>query len=427
VSNRVVVTGIGLLTPVGIGVEPFWKALTAGRSGVGQITLFEVDRFPVKAAAEVKDFKLREFTVQRKMIKVMSRDIQLAVAAADLTMRDAGLEVGKFDPDRIGVNLGAGLINADIRELRPALVSSMRDGRFSFEEFGAHGMRELFPLWLLKYLPNMLACHISITYGCRGPSNSITAGHAAGSQAIGEAFRILQRGDADIMLAGGADSKIHPLSLARFVLLGVVATGDGDPRTLSRPFEKNRRGMVVGEGAGIFVLEELEHARRRGAKVYAELAGYGCASAGAPPENWRLAGAGVDSAMCRAMQDASISPADVDYVNANGDSTVENDRAEVLGIKAAMGDEAHRVPISSSKSVIGHTCCSAGALESAATVMTIRDGVVPPTINYDEPDPELDLDFVPGEARQCNVDYALTNNFGFGGQCTSLVFKKFRD
>jgi len=427
VSKRVVVTGMGVVSPVGIGLDLFWKALVAGRSGIGRLSLFPVERFPVKAAAEVKNFRVQDFAVQKKMIKVMSRDIQLAVAAADLATRDAGLETGKIDPTRIGVNLGAGLINADIQELRPALVSSVRNGSFSQQAFGAEGMCELFPLWLLKFLPNMLACHISIIYNCQGPSNTITTGHAAGSQAIGEAMRIIERGDADIMLAGGADSKIHPLSLTRFHLLDVVATGDGDPATLSRPFEKNRRGLVVGEAASILVLEELEHARRRNARIYGELIGYGCASAGTWPEDWALAGTGVAAAMRRAMHDASISPADVDYINANGSGTLQDDKAEVAAIKTALGAEAQSVPVSSNKSMIGHTCCGAGATETAATVMSFAEGVIPPTINYDEPDPELDLDFVPNEARECPVHCALVNNFGFGGQCTTLAVRKFED
>jgi len=426
-DRRVVVTGIGVVTPVGIGREACWKSLVDGASGVAPVTLFETGSFPVRVAAEVKDFKASLYIKQRKSLKVMARDIKLAVAASQLAIWDADLDLDKTDRRRVGVNMGAGLINADIHELALALNASMVNGVFSMQRFGATGMNQLFPLWLLKYLPNMLACHTSIIFDCQGPNNTLTTGNTGSSQAIGEAFRIIQRGSADVFLCGGSDSKVHPLSLVRFVLLGNVAQVDGDPTKVSRPFDRDRCGFVVGEGAGVVVLEELEHARRRGAHVYAEVLGYGCTNHGLNPECVDGEGTGVAEAMKMALRCASVGPEHVDYINANGMSTVEDDRAETKAIKRVCGERACKIPVSSIKSMIGNLSAAAGAVEFASTVLSVHEDVLPPTINYENPDPECDLDYVPNVARRIKVRVALTNNFGYGGQCTTLAVGKLRD
>jgi len=425
-SRRVVITGMGVIAPLGIGIGPFWENLVAGRSAVGPITSFETGNFHVKIAAEIKNFDPKALIKQRKSLKVMARDIQLAVACASLAMMDAGLEQpGKVDPRRIGTSLGAGLIPTEINELGVAIVNS-RDGQqqFDIRKFGKEGLEYLFPLWLLKYLPNMLACHVSIIYDLQGPNNTITTACAASSQAIGEGFRVIRRGDADMMVCGGSDSKINPLSLLRYGLLKVLATRNDEPQKASRPFDRDRNGMVVGEGAGIMILEELDHARKRGAKIYAELAGFCSTCDGRMVGLACSDGSARDIAMKGAMEDAQVNPSEVDYICAAAIGTKAHDRAEAQAIRRAFGEVADRAPVTSLKSVMGHLGAGAGVVEAVAAALATQHDVVPPTLNCENLDPECALAVV-REAQQRPVRNVLCNVSSFAGQNASLVIKKF--
>ena len=423
-SRRVVITGMGVIAPLGIGLEPFWENLVAGKSAVGPITFFEMGKFSVRIAAEIKNFDPKAHIKQRKSLKVMARDIQLAVACASMAMEDGGLEQpGKVNPRRIGTSLGAGLIASDINELGVAIVHS-RDGQqqFDIRKFGKEGLEHLFPLWLLKYLPNMLACHVSIMYDLQGPNNTITTACAASSQAIGEGFRVIRRGDADMMVCGGSDSKINPLSMLRYYLLKVLSTRNDDPARASRPFDRDRDGMVVGEGAGIMILEELEHAKKRGAKIYAELAGFCSTCDGRLAGTAGSDGSARDIAMKGALEDAQIGPAEVSYICAHATGTKYNDRMEAAAIRRAFG--AVQAPVTSLKSSMGQMGAGAGAVEAVAAVMSTMRNVVPPTLNCENLDPECSLPVV-RTPEQRPVQNVLCNVSSFAGQNASLVIRKY--
>ncbi len=427
-SKRVVVTGMGVFSPVGIGKEAFWNGLSNGHSGIGPITLFDTTGFGVHFGGEVKDFHPQTYIEQRKSLKVMARDIQLAVAAAKLAVDDSKLDTKAIEPWRFGCSLGAGLISTSIEELGPAVRNSTdQNGEFDIHRFGSEGMNTLFPLWLLKYLPNMLACHISINYNAQGPNNTITTACCASTQAIGEAFRVIQRDGADIMLAGGSDSKINPLSFLRYELLNVLTHNGVDPTKASRPFERDRDGFVVGEGSGIVVLEDLEHAQRRGATIYAELVGYGTACEGSGILEMNEKARGLVHSMREALSESGLNPAQIDYINANGLSDLKKDRLETLAIKEVFGSHAKELAVSSIKSMIGHLGAGAGVVEFISSIMSLGSGIIPPTINYDNPDPECDLDYVPNTARQKSMKAVLTNSFGFGGQSACLALKKWEN
>lgn len=415
------------MTPLGIGKTAFWQALIAGNSGVDYISAFDTGHFPVKIAGEVKDFSARDFLENRKVLKLMARDIQFAVAAARLAVDDAGIERDSIDRTRFGVSLGAGLISSDIDELGLALSRSVDEaGKFSIKMFGEEGLRNLFPLWLLKYLPNMLACHISIIYDAQGPSNTITAGDTSGTQAIGEASRIIQRGDADIFLAGAAESKVHPLTIVRQHLLGNLSESSDEPKKVSRPFEKNRDGLVLAEGAGVVVLEEISHAEKRGAKIYGEVVGFGSASSASPPNRADTDGSGLARSIKAALADSAFSAQNIDYILAYGLSCPFSDVAETRAIKEALGERARQIPVSAIKSMTGHSGAASGAIEFIAAALALENSKIPPTINYDESDPECDLDYVPNQARDLEPEAVLVNSFSFGGQNSSLVLRKLK-
>jgi 3-oxoacyl-[acyl-carrier-protein] synthase II len=425
-SHRVVVTGFGVLAPNGNNTESFWEGLRTGRSGVRNIESFDVGGFNVKAAGEIRDFKARDFVPNRKALKIMGRNIRFGVAASQMAMEHAGLKETPPDPERFGVVMGSGIVPSDVEELGDAVMASLDDeGKFDVRRFGAEGQKMLFPLWLLKHLPNMVAAHISIIHEAQGPNNTIVTACSASTQAIGEAARIVERGDADVILAGGADSRIDPLSLVAYSLLGAVTTADRPPAELSRPFDRKRDGFVLGEGAACLVLESEEHAKARGASIYAEVAGYGSSFDAYAVTSPEPEGRGAIQAMKAALRDAKIDPSDVDYISAHGTSTVLNDRMETTAVKKLFGDRAAKVPMSSIKSMIGHLIGAAGAMEAVTSVLAIRDGVVPPTINLTEPDPECDLDYVPNEAREAVVKTVLSNSFGFGGQNAALVLREY--
>jgi len=424
-NRRAVVTGIGVISPIGIGTEPFRENLRSAKCGIGRIESFDVEGFIVKFAGEVKDFEARKFIKQRKALKVMARDIQLAVAAANMAVEDAGLSENGMDPKRLGVCLGAGFMSSELDELGVAVAASRNDdGAFDIKKFGSEGMGNLFPLWLLKYLPNMPACHVSIIHNAQGPNNTITTDSTAASQAIGEALRVIQRGSADAMICGGAESKINPPSFMRYILWNLLSKRNDEPEKALRPFDRDADGLVLGEGAGIIVLEELEHARARGAKIYAEVAGYGvscdtnAAVGGLPDARARSA------AMINAMKDAAVSPSEVGFISAHGLGIKENDRAEVEAIKQAFGEEASSTPVTTVKPMMGHLCAGAGGVELIAAVLCLQDGMIPPILNCENPEPDFGLDFVRGEPRQDKVDVALVNTSSLAGQNASLILKR---
>jgi len=424
--RRVVVTGFGALAPNGNTAESFWSATREGKSGIARIEGFDPSGFAVKVAGEVKGFDPAKFVPNRKALKVMGRNIRLGVAASRMAMEHSGLLESPPDPARFGVVMGSGLVPTDVEEVGEAILASLdEEGRFDLRRFGTTGQKVLFPLWLLKHLPNMVAAHVSIFHQAQGPNNTIVTACSASTQAIGEAMRILERGDADVMLAGGADSRIDPLSLVAYSLLGALSVSDREPARVSRPFDRDRDGFVLGEGAGVLVLESEEHAKRRGATIHAECVGYASSFDAFAVTQPEPEGRGAVQSMREALKDARLSPDDIDYISAHGTSTVLNDLTETVAVKKLFGPRAPKVPMSSIKSMIGHLIGAAGALEAVASILVIRDGVLPPTINYETRDPQCDLDYVPNTAREARVRAVLSNSFGFGGQNASLVIREY--
>jgi 3-oxoacyl-[acyl-carrier-protein] synthase II len=426
--RRVVVTGLGVVAPNGVGKEAFWSACLNGKSGVGPIRSFDASRHPVKIAAEVHDFDVSPHVpaAHRKSLKIMGRAMRFGVGAAGLGVKDSGLNLDRENPERVGVVMGTGIVPVDLPELMPALINSCDgNGHLQTPLLGEHGGSVVFPLWILKYLPNMVAAHISMALNAQGPNSTITTACAAGSQAVGEAFRLIARGDADIMLAGGADSRIDPLLMLAYTALGALSRGERPAEQVSRPFDGQRDGFVLGEGAGVLVLEELERAKRRGATIYAEVLGMGTSfdaySVTKPDPEARGAARAIESA----LSEARVSHQDVDYINAHGTSTRLNDVMETMAVKRVFGEGARALPLSSIKSMVGHLIGAAGAVEAAALALTLHDGVLPPTINQTQPDPQCDLDYVPNNAREQRVRTAVSTSFGFGGQNAALVMRSF--
>jgi 3-oxoacyl-[acyl-carrier-protein] synthase II len=426
--RRVVVTGLGVVAPNGVGKEAFWKACVEGRSGVGPIRTFDASAHPVKIAAEVPDFDVNEFIPpqHRKSLKIMSRAMRFGVAASALAVRDSGLELTREDPERLGVVMGTGLVPMDLAEVAPILADSCdENGRLVAKRLGKRGDGALFPLWLLKYLPNMIAAHISMVHNAQGPNSTLTTACSAGTQAVGEAFRLIQRGDADLVLTGGADSRTDPLLLLAYTALGALSRADRPPKEVSRPFDGQRDGFVLGEGAGVLVLEEMERAKKRGAVVYAEVLGLGSSfdayAVTKPDPDAR----GAARAIRWALHEAGVDHHDVDYINAHGTSTRLNDLMETTAVKAVFGEGVRALPMSSIKSMVGHLIGAAGAVEAVALALTLQDGVVPPTINQTHPDPDCNLDYVPNMARDMAVRTAVSTSFGFGGQNAALVMRRF--
>jgi 3-oxoacyl-[acyl-carrier-protein] synthase II len=426
--RRVVVTGLGVVAPNGVGKEAFWSACVNGRSGVGPIRTFDASSHPVGIAAEVPDFDLTPFVpgAHRKSLKIMGRAARFGVAAAGLAVRDAGLDLGKEDPERVGVVMGTGLVPIDLPEVAPLLADACAEGgKLHSDRLGRHGKEALFPLWILKYLPNMTAAHISLIHGAQGPNSTLTTACAAGTQAVGEAFRLIARGDADLMLAGGADSRIDPLLLLAYSALGALSPAQRPPAEVSRPFDGQRDGFVLGEGAGILLLEELGHARRRGAVIYAEVLGLGTSFDAYGVTKPDPDAGGAARAIRWALREAGIDIHDVDYINAHGTSTRLNDLMETEAVKRVFNGVAQTLPLSSIKSMIGHLIGAAGAVEAVALALTLHEGVLPPTINQTHPDPGCDLDYVPNHAREYPVRTAVSTSFGFGGQNAALVMRRF--
>jgi len=409
--NRVVVTGMGVISPVGIGLENFWQSLVEGKSGVGPITHFDASELSTRIAAEVKDFDAKDY-IDRKEAKRMDRFTQFAVAAAKMASQDAGLEMEKLNSDRVGVVLGTGIGGTDTFEKQHKVLQDKGPGRVS-------------PFFVPMMIANMAAGHISINLGAKGPNYTVITACASGTNAIGEAFKLLQRGDADVVITGGTEAAITPMSVSGFCSMKALSTHNDEPQKASRPFDKNRDGFVMGEGSGILILETLEHAKKRGASIYAEIVGYGATADAYHITAPAPEGEGGARAMSNALKDAGLNPSDIDYINAHGTSTPLNDKFETAAIKKVFGDNAKKVAISSTKSMIGHLLGAAGAVELITSILTINKGIITPTINYEERDPECDLDYVPNEAREANVNYALSNSLGFGGHNATLIVKKF--
>jgi 3-oxoacyl-[acyl-carrier-protein] synthase II len=411
-DRRVVVTGMGALTPLGNDVESFWQGCVDGRSGIDWITLFDNSAYPIKVDGEVRGFDPQDF-MDRKEARRMARFSQFSVAAARMAIEESGLKVEDEDTTRIGVLLGNG--NGGFPENDAAMHTIIEKG----------GNR-LDPFYMSKTLPNIAAAQVAMQFGLRGYNNTVTTACAAGTQAIGDALDVIRLGRADVMIAGSGEAGICELGLAGFHIMRALSTRTDKPMLASRPFDAGRDGFVCAEGAGIFVLETLEHARRRGAPILAELAGYGASSDAYHVVAPCVDGEGAQRAIKLAIEDAGLQLEDVDYINAHGTSTPANDASETAAIKGVFGEHAYRIPVSSTKSMIGHALGASGAIESIACVKAIQTGIVPPTINYETPDPECDLDYVPNKSRKLeSVSVVLKNSFGFGGQNACLVFKRF--
>jgi 3-oxoacyl-[acyl-carrier-protein] synthase II len=410
-SRRVVVTGVGLVSPLGIGTGANWDALCAGQSGIGPITRFDPTQFSARIAGEVKDFNPLQF-VDKKDVKKMDVFIQLAIAATDFAMQDARLTVSPEHATRTGVFIASGIGGFSTIE---------REHRALLEG----GPRRISPFFIPAAIINLAAGQVSIRFGAKGPNSATCTACSASAHAIGDAFEIIRRNDADVMIAGGSEAAITPMGVGGFAAMRALSTRNDEPQRASRPFDKDRDGFVMGEGSGVIILEELEFARRRGASIYAELVGYGMSADAfhitAPSED----GDGGVRVMQAALKSAGIGPEQVDYINAHGTSTPYNDKLETLAIKRLFGEHARSVAISSTKSMTGHLLGAAGGLEAGITVLAIRHQVIPPTINYETPDPECDLDYVPNTKRERKIEYALSNSFGFGGTNGALLFKRF--
>jgi len=408
--RRVVVTGVGVVSALGTGIEKNWAALTAGRSGIDRITRFDASELPSNIAGEVKDFNAEEY-IDKKEIKKMDLFIQYALAAADIAMQDSGFVITEENAERVGVLVGAGLGGLPAIE---RYHEAMLDG----------GYKKISPFFIPMLIINLAPGQISIKFGAKGPNLSSVSACATGTHSIGDAFHMIRRGDADAMIAGGCESTITPLGIGGFNVMKALSTRNDDPQGASRPFDKGRDGFVMSEGAGIVILEEYEAAKRRGARIYAEVAGYGLTgdayhlTAPAPE------GEGAARCMKMALKGSGVSADQVDYINAHGTSTPFNDYYETLAIKSALGDHARKVMISSTKSMTGHALGAAGGIEAVFTLLAMERGAVPPTINYQEPDPDCDLDYVPNEARQAKVNVAMSNSLGFGGTNATILFKR---
>ncbi len=425
-QRRVAITGIGLLTPCGKGWEPYWKALLEARSYIRPLTSFSLNGFPSKFAGEILNFDPSEFVQHRKSLKVMSREIQLAVAASYLALQDSGLRLDEIDRTRFGISLGTGIINNDLDEVGIGIRNAFRceDGQFSMGKFAQDGIRSLFPLWFLKYLPNMPACHISIAHGLGGPSNTVTTSSAAGAQAIGEAFRVIQRGDADRMIAGGTDSKINAMGISRFHLLGLLSLQNRVPEKAYCPFDRRRDGIILGEGAGLILLEEWEQAKKRNARIYGELTGYGASSDFNYDPRSTEDFNGKRVAMIRALADAQVEPGDVDLLVANGSGIPQEDVQEARAIQAVFENSLQNIRVTALKPITGHLVYGSGGVEMGAAILALHQGIVPPLANLETPDPECDLPFIHQRPETAELNYAVFNSFGFGGQNASLLVRK---
>jgi len=412
VRRRVAVTGIGLVTPLAIGTRETWEALLNGQSGIGPITQFDASEHASQIAAEVKNFHPEDF-FDAKQVKNLDQFVQYALAAADMAVLDSGIELTEADAERVGVITGCGMGGLPTIEQYHQILMDK-------------GPRRITPFLIPRIIPNMASGHISMRFNAKGPNLALTTACAAGTHAVGEAFRSIAYGDSDIVITGGTESVICPLAVGGFSSMKALSTRNDAPQAASRPFDRDRDGFVIAEGSGILILEELEHALARGAEIYAEMAGYGQSSdayhIAAPPES----GEGGARCMKRALRDAGMNPEDIDYINAHGTSTPLNDRCETTAVKTIFKDHAYKLCMSSTKSMTGHMLGGAGGIEAAFTALALRHGIIPPTINLENPDPDCDLDYVPNTAREVPILTAMSNSFGFGGTNGVIIMKKFQ-
>jgi 3-oxoacyl-[acyl-carrier-protein] synthase II len=425
--RRVVVTGMGAITPIGHSIDEMWTAMLEGGSGIGRISHFDAANFPTKIAAEVKNFDLSKWIDEPDRFQHAGRNIRFAIGAAVDAVKQSGIMTSHLDPARFGVYLGAGEGAQNFHVFMKIITAAHKNGELDFGEFARNGLQELHPQAELEQEPNMPAGHLAALFNAQGPNLNCLTACAASSQAIGEATEIIRRGDAEVMLSGGAHSMIHPFGVTGFNLLTALSTNNDNPRGASRPFDKNRDGFVLGEGAGMVVLEELEHAKARGAHIWGEILGYGSTADAFRITDTHPEGRGAVSCIRMAMNDAQLNPSDIQYINAHGTSTDVNDKVETSAIKQSFGDRAYKIPVSSIKSMMGHLIAAAGSVEAITCLLTLNRGVIPPTMNLETPDPECDLDYVPNSAREVKVNNALSNSFGFGGQNISLIFARYKD
>lgn len=424
--RRVVITGIGWVTPLGTEIETVWRRLRTGESGVGYISLFDASNFPTRIAAEVRNWDLADVGENPDDWKYQGRHTHFAVGAAKKAVADSGILDRPLDPTRFGVYTGSGEGQQDFERFTQMMVAALEGDGLDLAKFTRKGLETLHPTVELEQEPNMPAGHLASLFNAQGPNVNCLTACAASSQAVGEASEIIRRGEADLMLAGGTHTMIHPFGVTGFNLLTALSTRNDEPTRASRPFDRGRDGFVLGEGAAMVILEELERAKARGAKIYGELSGFGSTADAFRITDTHPEGRGAISCMQMALRDAQVNPDDVHYINAHGTSTTVNDRVESLAIRQVFGPVADRVPVSSTKSMMGHLIAAAGATELIICLLAMRDKVLPPTINYEEPDPECDLDYIPNQAREARCETILTNSFGFGGQNIALVAREFR-
>ncbi|PYT24778.1 MAG: beta-ketoacyl-[acyl-carrier-protein] synthase II [Acidobacteria bacterium] len=412
-SRRVVVTGVGLVSPVGIGTEDTWQAIRNGKSGFGRITGFDPSDFSCQIAGEVKGFDPHRY-IEKKEIKKMGRFIQFGVAATECALSSSGLKVSKENEERVGVYIGSGIGGFEVIE---------REHKTLLE----HGPRRISPFFIVATIINLASGFVSIRTGAKGPNSATATACTTSAHSIGDSFRIIQRGDADAMICGGTEACITPMGIGGFAAARALSTRNNEPERASRPWDKDRDGFVVGEGAGILILEELDFARQRGARILSEMVGYGMSADAHHVTSPSEDGDGAYRVMRNALRDAGLNPNQIEYINAHGTSTEIGDKIETLAIKRCFGDHAHKVAISSTKSMTGHLLGGAGGLEAGLTVLAIRDQIAPPTINYETPDPACDLDYTPNHARPMKIQHALSNSFGFGGTNGALIFKRYTE
>jgi 3-oxoacyl-[acyl-carrier-protein] synthase II len=410
-TRRVVVTGLGALTPLGNTTDEFWAALLQGRSGIGPITKFDTTGYPTRIAGEIRNFDPLKY-VDKKEARRLDPYLQYAMACSCMAVDDAGLDTGKVESERFGVLIGSGIGG----------ITTLLEGEHVRME---KGFDRVSPFVIPMLIVNMAAGLVSMRFAAKGPNSSVVTACATGNHAIGDAYRLLQRGDADVMIAGGAEAMIVPLTIAGFCAMKAMSTRNDEPEKASRPFDADRDGFVCSEGGGILVLETLEHAAHRDARIYAEIIGYGMSGDAHHMTAPDPEGDGAARAMRAALRDAALTPTEVGYINAHGTSTPYNDKFETLAIKRVFGEHAARLAVSSTKSMTGHLLGAAGGIEAIASVLALHHGIVPPTINYETPDPDCDLDYVPNQARKQDVDVALSNAFGFGGTNATLAFRKY--
>lgn len=410
-KRRVVVTGLGLVTACGNNVGATWSSLMEGRSGADMIRKFDTEKFDVKFACEVKDFNAEDY-LEKKEARRMGAFTHFAIAASDEAVKDSGLVIDDSNSEMVGTYISSGIGDFWAIEREHEKLLNSGPGRVS-------------PFFIVSAIVNLAAGNVSIRHGAKGPNSATATACSAGAHAIGDSFRLIERGDADAMICGGAESAITPMSVAGFDSMRALSRRNDAPQKASRPFDADRDGFVIGEGAGIVILEELEHAKARGAKIYAEIVGYGMSGDAFHVTMPDETGSGAIRVMQRAIRDAGISPEQIGYINAHGTSTPYNDKFETLAIKKVFGDHAYKLAVSSTKSMTGHALGAAGGIEAVISVLAIENGILPPTINYETPDPDCDLDYVPNKIREAHVDYALSNSFGFGGTNACLIFKRF--